>query len=91
MKRIWKYALNVTDEQRVMMPAGARVIHVDVQGGVLCIWAEVEVGNRPEERIFLVVGTGNPYPDGDVEHLGSVQMPPFVWHVYEDNEERSAP
>jgi hypothetical protein len=35
-------------------------------------------------RTFHIVGTGHPVPTG-VKHVGSVLMPPFKWHVFEEN------
>jgi hypothetical protein len=85
-KTIWKYVLQVTDHQVFMMPKGAEILSVANQGGQLCLWAEVDPNAEYEERTFDIIGTGNPmYSDMGVSRLfiGTVLMPPFVWHVYE--------
>lgn len=82
MRTLWKFQLEITDEQSVKMPDGAVIRAVDVQDGWICVWAEVDSKNPPVVRTFAVVGTGNPLP-GYRTYLGMVVMPPFVWHVYE--------
>lgn len=86
MKTIYKYALRVTDEQRVDLPRGAVVRLVAVQGHALCLWAEVDPEAPLSSRTFRIYGTGHPILTTDDEilfYVGSVVMDPFVWHVYE--------
>lgn len=86
MKTIYKYALRVTDEQRVDLPRGAVVRLVAVQGNTLCLWAEVDPEAPLSPRTFRIHGTGHPILTTDDEilfYVGSVMMDPFVWHVYE--------
>lgn len=88
MTAIWKYQLPLTDEPVLNMPVNAKIIHVDDQHGVLCLWAEVD---RDEElvpfltmpRQFYVVGTGHTFDRTGKRYLGSVIQDSFVWHVYE--------
>lgn len=82
MRTIWKFPIDLGDLVTVVMPAGATVIHVDTQGGHLTMWAEVDSRHAPEERHFVVVGTGHPVPDLADEHVASWQQGPFVWHLY---------
>lgn len=83
MKRIWKYRIQVTDEQRIEIPFGSVPIHAGLDpDGNPSIWYEV----NPQEttihvRIF-VVGTGDPIPYETNIHIGSFVQGPFVWHVY---------
>lgn len=85
MSRIWKYELEITDEQTVEMPRGAKVLSVANQGGKLCLWAEVDPSERIVVRHFLVIGTGHQITeDFDLrKFVGTVLMEPFVWHVFE--------
>jgi hypothetical protein len=85
--RIFKYELEVTDEQQILLPEHARILSVQVQNGRLCLWALVNDGaltNR--RRTFRVVGTGHPVPDNEyLAFLGTVQMHggALVFHVFE--------
>jgi len=80
---VWKYELrgNVVD---VEMPLDARIIHVEAQREVPCIWAVVDPGRRLETRRFVTVGTGQNVPEGSF-HVGTFFMlgGDLVWHVFE--------
>lgn len=85
MKTIWKYPLEDTWEQVMLMPEGAKIIHVGEQRGVICLWAEIDTKVPMEHRKFYTVGTGTQFPSYPVDYLGTVikEMGIFVWHVYE--------
>ena len=80
---IWKFPLALTDFVSVEMPENAVVLSVDNQDGVLCLWAMVEPDMPKDVRHFSIVGTGNPMPAGLKKFIGTVLMPPYVWHVFE--------
>lgn len=79
-RRIYKYPFPVADLVEVDMPAGAKIVHVDVQRGTACIWALVDPTHPPEVHRFRVVGTGHSVGD-DEEHVATFLMPPFAWHL----------
>jgi hypothetical protein len=64
------------------MPRGARILHLALQNNEPHIWAEVESTASFERRFFHIVGTGFDIDSFDV-YIGTYQLPPFVWHVYE--------
>lgn len=85
---IWKFPLDIADEVRVRMPAGAKVLSVGDQCGTLCLWALVDPEAPKEMRHFIIHGTGHPVlptPFGELVHLGTVVQfgGDFVWHVFE--------
>ena len=82
-RRIYKYLLFIKDgPQPVAMPLGAVVRHVGVQFEAVCLWADVDSSEDEEIRRFVIAGTGHDLlPDWD--YVGTVQMPPYVWHVFE--------
>jgi hypothetical protein len=80
--RILKYPLEVTDEQEVTIPHPATVLSVQLQGDQICLWALTDPEGAPVKRIIRFFGTGHTIPsDEDFSYLGTVQEPPFVWHV----------
>lgn len=82
---IFKYELMVTDVQAVSMPCGARVLCVQNQNGSMMLWAEVDAHAARVTRTFRVIGTGHDLPvTAALTYVGTVQRPPFVWHVYEE-------
>ena len=94
MKAIWKYALTVTDNPTVKMPLDARVLTVRANSDrphayyKIDLWALVDPEVQTAIRHFRIVGTGHPGPDLDmVDYIGTVFDGPFVWHVFEAQEE----
>jgi len=83
MKTIYKYPIQITDEQEIQMPCDANVIHAGLDPqGTPCLWVEVDTAAPTEPVSVLVVGTGNPMPYVAHTHLGSFVQGPFVWHVF---------
>ena len=70
---IWKFPLEVTDDQIVNIPFGATVLTVQEQHGSPCMWALVEPTNTPEPRSFHIAGTGHPF-DGEGDYVGTFQL-----------------
>jgi hypothetical protein len=99
MKRVLKFPLEVADgAQRVMMPAGAKVVHVGNQYERPTMWAEADMSESPaldgpaeavdasvNTRMFFVIGTGQTILYPNAEYLGTVitRGGDLVWHVYE--------
>jgi hypothetical protein len=84
MKTIWKYPISLYGPTELTMPANSHVVHFAVQNDELVIWAEVALGVLPQEtRTFRVVGTGHVAPLPYAEYVGTVQVGPMVWHLYE--------
>ena len=83
-KKIFKYPLEPSpaSTQPLDLPAGAEVLHVGEQYMGIQLWAKVDPNAEPETRFFRIYGTGQTLPD-DAVHLGTVQMNPFIWHVFE--------
>lgn len=86
--QIWKFPLEVKGKPSVVeMPVSAHVIHVAMQQGVLCLWAEVAQypnGNKTEMREFFTIGTGWEFTKEHVgEYIGTVHNGLYVWHIYE--------
>lgn len=87
--RIYKYPLEITDEQHVAMPRGARLLSVQLQrDGVCCLWALVsdDSDDVDSSRLIYIVGTGNPTDIADEPFIGTVQMGQSVWHIFDGGE-----
>lgn len=81
---IYKYPLGLDESrQPIEMPEGAEVVHVDAQDGVVTMWARVKFNSDMTKRTFRVVGTGWKF-DPELQHVGTCQIGPFVWHVMEE-------
>ncbi len=83
---IWKFDLEITDTQHVILPMDARLLSVGNQRGNLCLWAIVNPVKAMETRCIEIIGTGNPIEKlvgFHREFLGTIVIDPFVWHVFE--------
>lgn len=90
MRAIWKFPLRITDHFTVIMPFGAKLLHVGLDpSGAPCVWAEVDTDAPAQERLLAIVGTGNSMfalPD-HATHVGSFVDRGFMWHLYDETEE----
>lgn len=86
---IWKWNLNLTDQQTIQMPEGSRPLTVQIQGGDICMWSAVDPLAVKVPFTIIIVGTGNSGPDfSGSRYIGTVQQGPFVWHVFWRSETR---
>lgn len=91
MQSIWKFGLEITDYQEIMMPVGAKILCVKNQNARPHIWAVCDTEAIYEKRSFRVYGTGQEYLDVYGDYIGTVQIyetmyaihKQFVWHVFE--------
>ena len=83
---IWKYELEITDEQTLVMPQGAKFLSAQNQNEKACLWAMVEPSNAKEVRRLHLFGTGHPVPaDASMEHLGTFPLKggELIFHLFE--------
>ena len=59
-----------------------RFLTVQMQHGVLVLWALVDPLQPKEQRTINIFGTGGPAPDTGV-YIGTVQDGGMVWHVFQ--------
>lgn len=82
--RILKFLVDFRATE-LRLPTGAKVLHVGHQpregDHVLVVWAECDFAAM-QVRQVRVVATGEYVPDG-YEHVGTVQIGEFVWHLYQ--------
>lgn len=88
MKTIYKYPIEITDEQIILMPAGAIMLTVQVQNGNPFIWAMVDTEARMEDVPIRVHGTGHPICESsNLEYIGTFQSMyggNLVFHVFKE-------
>lgn len=86
MKTIYKYPLEIKDEQIIDLPPNHTILSVQMQNDVLCLWALVEPSNYMTTEVKIrIYGTGHPV-DEEGEFLGTFQDERmngyFVGHVF---------
>lgn len=82
-RTIWKYPLNITDRQVVMIPKNGQLLSVQFQGAILCLWVLVDPNAPEQPREIEVIGTGNPIDNSNRYHIDTVQDGSLVWHIFE--------
>lgn len=83
--KIYKFAIEITDMQKISLPGTARILSVSFQDGIPCIWVLMD-DSEYRERNIAVVGTGNEIPSvmaGKLDHIGMIMDKHFVWNVFE--------
>ena len=93
MTTIYKYPLSLQTTTELEMPVGAKILSIQMQGGLPTIWALVQEEARDETRTFLVFGTGGPLDDYVLTypHIATVQDGSLVWHIFEKTTSKVTP
>ena len=88
-KTIWKFPLDIADEQIVVAPQGSKFFSVIEQLGRLTAYAVVRPDAPQDTFTFQVRGTGHPIQEWlprDYSYLGTAktgtELISFVWHVF---------
>lgn len=80
---IYKYELEIRENQWVDLPYGAQLLSVGEQNGKLFVWARVDRERQGDAILFRIYGTGLLFELDPGRFLGTVQMQNgLVWHVY---------
>jgi hypothetical protein len=93
MIRVWKAELTDLDSDRdalrpvkVQARKGAKCLYVGVQGGIPCLWFEVDDQEEPETMTLYCIGTGwggmTNSQRKAMMYIGTVVVGGYVWHLY---------
>lgn len=84
---IWKYELEVADEQIIEMPSSAKILTVQTQHDAPYIWAAVIPTNTMMLRKIRIAGTGHVILTAE-RYIGTFQQlgGNLVWHVFDEGE-----
>lgn len=81
---IWKFPFTVAREFEIVMPQRARILTVQMQGALPCLWARVDPTTTKVIRYFRIFGTGHKLPDSlHADYIGTFQDGSCVWHLFE--------
>jgi len=87
---IWKYTLEILDQQIIAMPRGAKILSVQIQHGKPALWAMVQPEKLNAERRIQIFGTGHPIPavvadNKRFDFVGTIQVASgsLVFHVFD--------
>lgn len=85
-QQIWKYEIATTDWQHIEMPKNAKILCVQIQNRMPCIWAMGDTEEELINRKIVVIGTGHDVPDyEELIYIGTYQLDDgrLVFHVFE--------
>ncbi len=87
MKTVWKFSLEVADEQILHLPYGAEILSVGLQAEVIVLWALVDPApDAPKKSTCIVIrGTGQSIETSlfDLAYIGTVHfLNGIVNHVF---------
>lgn len=87
MLKVYKYPVETKRLFKINMPQGARVLKVENQRGIPCLWALVNPDAVLFPRYFLLAATGQDieYDAEDLEFISTFQVDggTFIFHIFE--------
>lgn len=89
---IYKAPLDlISEDQVLLLPNTAKILAVDVQGPSICIWFQwyqhPDNLDSLQQWRFRVIATGQRFQASEVTYRATVQMKPYVWHIYQVNQQ----
>lgn len=76
---IYKYTVPF-DREGIWVPEGQIVLVDSQDGATVCVWVLHNIAERAEQQL-KIIGTGQML-EVAYDHVGSVVVKPFVWHVF---------
>ena len=83
-KIIYKYPLN-SSIVKIQMPVGAKILCVQDQYNTPTLWAEVDIYQPTENRVFSLILTGEDFETTYKTYIGTcvLDQGSYVVHIYE--------
>jgi len=84
VKTIWKFEVDIVDEQTIAVPRGAQPLSVRMQGATPQLWALVDPDAEFVPLKLGIYGTGGPVPDQPGTYLDTFYQlgGALVWHAF---------
>lgn len=81
---VWKWELNLQDEQVVYLPERAEILTVRMQGRSLCLWAVCARDAPSEARKIFIHGTGHLVAPAPLRYIDTffIDNGILVFHVF---------
>lgn len=87
MKKIFKYLLEIIEEQIKLIPKNGEILTVQTQNDEVYLWALIDPNMDYEDRKIRIIGTGHPIDDWEkLQYIGTTQQMngQLIWHVFEE-------
>jgi hypothetical protein len=93
MKTIWKYVLEIKEEQVIELPKGSEILTIQEhqeQLGVLNMWVKINTESitEKENRVICIIPTGIIIKEDKLQYICTIQMmrSESVLHIFEKKE-----
>lgn len=86
METVYKYKIELQDEQIVKLPRGVKILNVDTQDSEIFIWALVDTERDLREIKILIRGTGHEIISCiNKKYIGTIQLlgGKLIYHIFE--------
>lgn len=87
MMSVYKYPVEIDDDQMVLMPQDAVILSFAEQRGTFCLWALVNPTSPLTPRRIRIAGTGHPIeiPAANLKFIGTTLLHggSLVFHAFE--------
>lgn len=85
MERIYKYKLDIIDNQILRIPKGGVILSCQIQKDDMFLWVKINDSEIEVDRQIKIIGTGNPIDETRLIFIDTVQMMggDIVFHVFE--------
>jgi hypothetical protein len=89
-QEIWKFKLEITSYQTILMPIGSKILTVQTQNKTPTLWAICDTEVACEYMEFAILGTGHPFKEDAFypkkqKYIGTFQTleGSFVGHLFQ--------
>lgn len=82
---VFKYQLKDDRVNEIELPKNARILKIDVQNGIICLWALVDPKYPLTRRVIEIFGTGHDMPEANRAYIGTFSMEEmkYIFHAFE--------
>lgn len=81
MLTVHKFPFEINRQVTVRMNEGAKLLLIECQNYIPCIWAHVDTDKPLVGFEFVITGTGHEAPPYH-HHVASFQQGGYVWHMW---------
>ncbi len=81
MYKIYKYELELEDQQTLVLPEHSKILTVIKQNNKIVLYAQVTESKYYDHYTIFVKGTGHSIGYSAI-YLNTVKIGMFVWHIF---------
>lgn len=83
MQVVRRYPIILFQENEILMPEGAQILHINLHATGTFLWALVDENKHPEKRRIAVFESDQVFMEHHKRYIGTFFMPGTVFHAFE--------